>query len=296
MKKIFSILTLFLFILLFSFNAFAEGENIRVQQGETYVGDVVSFREDVLIEGTVNGNVVVFRGDVDIKGTVNGDVVVFGGNVKVIGTINGDVVVFGGKILEHPTAIIRGERVQGRFGLNIIKGFGFNGRWALITLIVGVVLSLLIMVIMPNKIENMANFLREKPGKVALAGLLAILSFPVLLAISIVTIIVIIGLLLTPSLILAYIILGYIGNVALGLYIGKNLSKLLNAENLPKIVQMLMGILLLWVARIIPMVGGIVSFLLLFITLGVTLASKFGKAPVDILTPPTTSPPMDSIE
>ncbi|SES98212.1 hypothetical protein [Anaerobranca gottschalkii] len=295
MKKFFGIFTVMVLILLSSMNVLAIDEKnlaqgINVEPGELRTGDIVAFGKDVSVEGTVTGNVVAFRGNIEIKGTVHGDVIAYGGDIKVSGKIIGNVVTFGGKIIEYPTGEILGERVQGG-GLNFgnLFRYNFSIKWSLITLITGIVLSLLIMLIMPNRIENMVKFLGEKPGKVMLAGLLAILSFPVLLAISIVTIFVVIGILLTPSLVLAYIVFGYIGNVALGLFIGKNLSKLLNGEGLPKILQLLLGILLLWGARNLPFVGLLVSFILLFVTLGVVLASKFGKAPVEIPTSPPTS-------
>ena len=287
-KRITSLAALIMFILVFSTVAFASGGEFRIS-GDIHV-----------LEGEIkSGDIVAIGGSITVDGIVNGDVVAIGGNVSVKGTIDGDVVLIGGRLSEMTGSVITGEIVEMGPGIislgdfsNLNLNFGFNStRWAITSLIVSMILSLLVIVIMPKKIENMANYLPKKPGKVVLTGLVGVLAFPFLLIICILSIILLIGLLLTPLLIVAYVVIGYIGNVAVSVFVGKRLSTLMNKENLPLPVQMIIGLIVLWGARNVPIIGFWISFALLFVTLGLVLASSFGRAikPVSPETPPADS-------
>lgn len=283
LRKIASLMTITLLLLVFSTAAFASGSEVKFS-GDIHVG----------VDETKAGDVVGFGGEIIVDGTVNGDVVSIGGDVTINGTVSGDVVVIGGTLTRGASATIRGEIVEigsGSFSLGDLSAlnisFGFNKTaWALTSLLITVILSLLVVVIMPRGIENMANYLPNKTGKVVLSGLIGILAFPVLLILCMLSIILLIGLLLTPLLILVYVVIGYIGNVAVSLFIGKRLSKLFNQENLPMAVQMLMGLVVLWGARNVPFIGGWIGFALLFVNIGLVLASKFGRNTIE---PPTST-------
>lgn len=273
-KKLVTFIAILIIVLVFSTSALASGNEVRfsgdihIRENETKAGDVIAFGGSIVVDGTVNGNVVSFGGDVTVRGVVNGNVVVFGGSLD---EISGSIIH--GEIIEIASG---GISLGDLSNLNI--NFSFNRtRWAITTLIISMVLSLLILVVMPNAIENMADYLPQKTGKVVLVGFLSLMAFPVLLIICLLTILLLVGLLFTPLLILTYILMGYIGNVAVSVFVGKRLSILINQENLPLAVKMLMGLVVLWGARNVPFVGGWISFALVFITLGVVIATGFGR-------------------
>ncbi len=289
LRKIMSLTTVFVIVLLFSTVAFASN-------GEFKLGGDIHITENQ----TKNGDIVAIGGNVTIDGTVNGDVVAIGGNVTLRGRVNGDVVIVGGELTMSEEAAITGEKIEigtGSLSLSDLSGitninFTFYNRtaWSITALVVNILLSLLVVVIMPKSIENMADYLPQKGGKVALVGLLTVLAFPVLLIISLLAILILIGIMLTPLLILLYVVMAFLGSVAVSVFIGKRLSKLIDRESLNLPIKMIIGLVVLWGAKQVPFIGGWISFAMIFVTLGLVVASRFGKVDLN-----PTNPPADVI-
>jgi hypothetical protein len=105
MKKLLSVVALFILMLSMASPALAQG-------GDNGGGQVTFGKDLVLNEGDViNDSVVVFGGNlVMAKGSrINGDTIVFGGNGRIDGEINGDTAFIGGGANLGPTARIDGD-------------------------------------------------------------------------------------------------------------------------------------------------------------------------------------------
>jgi hypothetical protein len=105
MKKLLSVVALFILMLSMAAPVFAQG-------GDNGQGQVTFGKDLVLNAGDViNGSVVVFGGNlVMAKGSrINGDTVVFGGNGRLDGEINGDAAFIGGGASLGPTARVDGD-------------------------------------------------------------------------------------------------------------------------------------------------------------------------------------------
>lgn len=68
----------------------------------------------VLVDELVKGDVIVFRGDIRIEGTVEGDVIAVGGDLELgsRATVGGQVVACGGELDVDPRADVAGRTVS----------------------------------------------------------------------------------------------------------------------------------------------------------------------------------------
>ncbi len=103
-KRIFTLLTVFLLLLVTTSVVLAQSDGTVVEADETIRNDIALFGEDLTVEegATVKGNVALFGGNAIISGTVDGDVVLFGGNLTATSTavIDGDCAILGGSLTD----------------------------------------------------------------------------------------------------------------------------------------------------------------------------------------------------
>lgn len=248
--------------------------------------DVVKIMDNIHIETheTVNGDVVAVGGSVRVDGVVNGDVTAIGGNITVKGSIRGSATSVGGSIRMEEGGQVFGEKVSVNVpipNINIGRNPRFNynfshhrpfglGVWNLIPLLA---LGLLATALMPNGITSMANHLPKDFGRVILVGFIGLILLPFLV---IVTIITILGIPLVPLIILAFVVFKFIGYVAVAVFIGRKISELPN-WNLSLVLQLIIGVFVLWVISQIPVVSGLAYITVTIISLGLVLETKFGS-------------------
>ncbi len=105
-------------------------EDLRLEEGETFYGDVGIFDGELVvpwgaavegnvfvtsgdaeIEGRIDGDLAVIDGDVDLAetGLVEGDLFVMSGDVKVAGQVGGDLSVMFGEMVLESTAGVEGS-------------------------------------------------------------------------------------------------------------------------------------------------------------------------------------------
>ena len=73
----------------------AEGEDIRIPEGERVDGLLVVNGESVSVEGRVLGDAVVLAEHVQVSGVIEGNLIALGRDVEVTGTVAGDVIAAG---------------------------------------------------------------------------------------------------------------------------------------------------------------------------------------------------------
>lgn len=253
---------------------------------ETDNEDRVTFGNDVTIaEGeVVKGDVVVTGGDLYVNGTVNGDAVVTGGDINVgpKGEVKGDVVVTGGTITTAPTSKIGGSKVvvagKGLEGLRWLKWGADNADWitGLISLVKELaffgflmLIALLLNVFLPKQFGRIEQHLTEDFPRSALLGVAAMILLPLGLAAMIISLI---GIPLTPIVVVAAIIAALVGYVSIGRVLGARIVK-----NSPVMVQALVGLLVLQAAAIVgdllALPGGVMADIgKVFQTIGTIIA------------------------
>ena len=244
------------------------------------------------------GDAVAVGGSMTVQGHVHGDAVAVGGSVVLEPTasVDGDAVAIGGEVDVEDGATLKGNRVSiggslgglvsglANMGMrhSLIPSFVFGILSTILRALVLLVLGLLLLAFMPERIENVREFLRLRPGHSTLAGLgllLGILPFCLLLVVTIV------GIPLVPVALLILAAMMVIGSTAFSVWLGYRLP-ILQAKKTP-VMAMLVGLGLCTLVDLIPLVGSAILAIVAFAAAGATLLSRFGKnRPEGAATPP----------
>jgi hypothetical protein len=216
-------------------------------------------------------------GNININSQVFGDMVIMAGELKINSIIEGNVEVKAGKIKLGKDALIKGdlkytsdeimfkeEQIEGTITKEVanIKLVDINKNdLRLFGAFVLLLISIIIVLIMPNVSNKLSDTIRKKPLQTILFGLLSLIAIP---AAAVLFAITIIGLPITIILIMIYILAIYLSKIFASLYIGKLIIK--KPKNL--VMPMALGIVIYIVLTNTPYIGGIVKFLAMLLGLG----------------------------
>lgn len=269
----------------------------------TINGDLAAFAGNVFVDGEVNGNLEAFAGNVRINGTVTGDASTFGGNVfleedarvggqldaaggnvVVEGEIGGDAQLGASTITVGQSAIIGGDlrydgeldraegaqiagevRQDSSLGADEQFGGPLVPNWAgwLYGFLVNLVLGAVVLLVFPRFSTGLAERAASAPLRSGGVGLLAFVGIPI---VSILLFISLVGIPLGLIAILVFPILLWFGYVYGAFSVGAWLLSLADTEN--KWLALLAGLLLVSLVGFVPILGGLVQFLVLLLGLG----------------------------
>jgi hypothetical protein len=230
----------------------------------------------------------VIGGDLVVEGTIRGAAVVIGGDVQVMpGAIVEDgVYAIGGALHIDNGARVAGSRVQvaGGNAKDVFANLTMSShseqaaapRWIgpllrFIQMVALFALALLLVFLAPGHVEAVRQTLLQERSKVTIAGLGLLLGFVpacLLLALSV------LGIPLIPLAVLALLSAFVLGLTALSAALGYRLPIAKHPESLSG--AMMLGMLLLALAVLVPVLGGILFFLTSFYGAGAVLLSRFG--------------------
>jgi hypothetical protein len=230
-------------------------------------------------------NASAFGGSVTVlpNGRVLDTAIAFGGDIilKTGSRVDGDAYSFGGKIIQEPGAIIGGEKatfsdrhgmMYGSYGRqSFFAQYFFSAMFRICAAVVAAMLGLIILQTNLPFLPDLAEKLRQQPSLTLLwgiGGIFAILFGIVFLAVTL------IGIPLIPLLSLSAVVTSLVGSLGVALFVGQRLDK--NSHQ-SATRQFLIGLAILTVLALIPVVGGLVVFLINVFGLGVILLWKFGK-------------------
>ncbi|MCL5960280.1 MAG: polymer-forming cytoskeletal protein [Chloroflexi bacterium] len=260
------------------------GGSIEVPPDQVVDGDMVTFGGNIDIAGQVIGDATAFGGNVDISGEVTGQVISFGGNVHLAPTakVYRGVTVVGGTLQREEGSEVRGKIVETGPGGGAIPHFLWPGvfSWhfytgpgdafavilaimsAIITAIALAAIALLAAVVFPT--------IESAPLQVVGVGVLSTLVSIMLTPILIFTCI---GL---PLFWLAVTLATLFGSIALGLLVGERLLLALKVRGITMAWSAVVGTLVIWIASLFPILGGIMMLFVFFFGLGAVVLSRFG--------------------
>ena len=307
---------MFMAILLFLPTQSAGAAN-GVSEGQVVFGQSFTLRSG----DTMNGDLLVFGGSatIEVGAIVNGSTVLFGGNLTVNGTVNGDVAITGGTVSLGSAAHIfgnlttvaasldraKGSQVDGQIFntatswigngenskipqpvkpimpvipkinfnpfLSIMNGFGQSLGIA--------ILAMLVMLFLAPHADRVAHAIIAQPLTAGGLGLLTVVVAPIAIVLSIVTLILIP---LAPIIVVALVVAGVFGWIAIGYEVGQRFTKAIHQNWHPAFSAGLGTFALTLVAKVltgIPVlncVGWLVPFLLSMAALGAVLMTRFG--------------------
>lgn len=239
MKKILnSALIIITLVILLSSFALADGnyrgdkvglfQDIEINSDSSVRGNIIGIFGDVKNDGEIFGNVVTIFGDVDMNGTVKGNVVSIFGSINMKGNsrITGNrVQVLGGTPLKSRNSIVVGNETDLYFDA-IVPNLSVLMIVILSLLalkaFLSFIFSLILVAVVPDRLNNVVDSIGfdivRRFGIGLLTSVIYVVSLVILSAI-------IIGLPLIPVLILVMFLLGFGGNTAIKIAIGRKISK-----------------------------------------------------------------------
>ncbi|WP_027340779.1 hypothetical protein [Halonatronum saccharophilum] len=261
--------------------------DILAQPDEVLIVDsnesIIKIMDDIYIseEMVVDGDVVAIMGNVKVDGRVKGDLVSIMGNIDINNKIDGDLVSIMGRVNEGPTAQVGGDNIQiiGGRGIIIRDKFKFSlphnlFRWSfrISRFLILLALVALTYALLPKQEEAMALALEEEPLKKIGKGFLSLLVFPLII---VATLLSIVGIPLVPFIIIAFFIIRFIGYIGVALFVGNRVNNTAKA-NMNVYLRLLIGVTILWLVRLVPVIGVLTSIIVTAFALGLILDTKFG--------------------
>jgi hypothetical protein len=275
-------------VLLFAGNALAQTDININNTNLIRLGGNVTVLEKQVVENAhaIGGSVIV-----QPNGRVTKTALAIGGNVilKQGARVDGDAYAIGGKVVQAEGATIGGTK--GTFGDDDERGmmgmhrnrdqflpmYFFNASFRIFAAMVGAILGIILLRTAPPFLPNLAATVRQYPGQSGLWGIGAMVA---LVALNIFLAITLIGIPLIPLLSLVVSLTSLVGSLGISLLIGQQVVKNLRPSSLQ---QFLIGLLIVTILALIPIVGGIVVFVVSLFGLGSLLVWKLGKRQPPVL-------------
>jgi cytoskeletal protein CcmA (bactofilin family) len=252
----------------------------RVAGGEVEIADQAVIEDGLSIGG----------GEVEMNGRAGSYVQVAGGEVSINGQVNGNVVVTGGEVKLGPAAVIegtltyRGDRepeiasgAQIRGGVQNVPGDREDEhRWpailggiALLWMAGWIIAGIVLIALMPRAVSTITTTVRERPGRTLLTGVILLVLVPLAIVILAFTLI---GLPLALITLLAYLALlplGFLAGIAsLSDWVLPRLRAGKPVSTGMRIGTFIAAGVILFALTWIPVVGALISFLLLLLGVG----------------------------
>ncbi|MHB1392809.1 MAG: hypothetical protein ACYCYE_06980 [Clostridia bacterium] len=259
--------------------------NIEVPGGITVNGDAVAIFGDITVNGNLTGDAVAIFGDVTASGTVDGDAVAVFGKIsaKNNGLINGDAAGIFGGVEKAPNANIRGEIVDVNAPFNIKRHDSLIPRISygdMIGLIVVYAFSCLALLIAPDRVRIMSEESKHKLGRRFGIGFLIMMLFiPAAAVLSVLLAITVVGIIFIPFIFIAFVLVAFAGMVALEVAIGYRITGYLEGRN-SMYIHLLVGVVLVYVLKIIPILGWLAYLALVSYAIGVAADTRIGAPAV----------------
>lgn len=259
--------------------------SIEIPAGITVNGDAVAIFGSVTVNGDLTGDTVAIFGNVTVSGTVDGDAVAVMGKVSVKnnGVISGDAAGILGGVDKAPNANVRGEIVD------ISTPFGMERRDGLIPrisygdmigLFVIYAFSCLALLIAPDRVRLMAEQSKLRLGRRFGIGFLIMMLFiPASVVLSILLAITVVGIIFIPFIFIAFVLVAFAGMVALEVAIGHRITGQLEGNN-SMYIHLLVGVVLVYVLKIIPIFGWLAYLALVTYAVGVAVDTRIGAPTV----------------
>src|SRR5215510_7087945 len=254
--------------------------------------DMVRIGGDVTVdEGRVVKDAVAIGGSVTVLscGRVMKNAVAIGGDVtlKANAHVEGDTVAIGGEILKEEGASVGRNEVAILSGAKqLLPAFW---KWSLLDILYGSYLAslvlhilvalviaglgILLLLFVPGPLQIISSTMRQSAFKSVGWG---VGSFVVIVLLLIFTTGSLLGIVLAPVLVVAIAVVGILGCVATGLFIGERTFSP-SAGSL--IRPFLVGMLILAAMGLVPLVGELVFLVANLFGFGAVLLSRFGRVP-----------------
>ncbi len=271
------------------------GGTYTLGAGDNLFGDLVVLGGTATLEAgsTVYGNVVLLGGAVSIAGTVTRDVSILGGTVRLAPSalVGGQLISLGGTVDRAAEARIEGGVTEGPewdWEWNELPvaptmpwwrmSHAAGGFWGvlrqiaegLLTMLGLVALGVLVMLLLPEQTEQVAQVVRTNAGISLAMGVLSLVVVPILLVLLVITCIGPVILALVAGIALLF------GWIAVGLMLGRLILAGLHAKETSPLVAVILGVGLVTFLSQIPCIGWLFALVVASLGLGAVILTRFG--------------------
>ena len=259
-------------------------------------GDVRSGFGDIEVNGEgVGGDIKAGFGDIEVYGPVGGEIDAGLGDVYIDAPVRGDVEVDRGELKLGPGAMVLGDLQCGscEFGGNRYAvrgtmatggmphmdhepdGFGIPGLigWVFVTAAFAAC-SVLVAVLAPGPLLAAARRAEESPGWSLLFG---VASLPAVVVLSVVFAVSIVGIPVLLLLAPVYLAFVFFGALVAAYYVGRRVVLATGRYHAGNALAAMVGALILAVAYLIPVLGGLLFYGLALFGTGASILALFSR-------------------
>jgi hypothetical protein len=251
-------------------------KSIVIEAGET-ASDVQCFLCNIHVRGHVTGDIVTFGGSIFVDGRVDGDAVAFGGRIESNSNskIFGDAVAIGGYVSRQDNSVIVGESksmpyvlIPGQYRPTLLGSIAL----AFINVLF---VALGYLFVRAKRAETFARAIERRPASVFFAGVFLLLIFYGLDWLT-----GYLGRWETPSdvvLLIIFLAIAAAGATGLGYWVARVVF-----PETSGIWAAIGGVLALSLLELVPLLGLLVFAVGLTISVGASLATRFGAREVSV--------------
>lgn len=265
-------------------------DDVRISGGDLYIDAAIG--DDLAASGgsitvspasIIGGEAWLAGGEVHMAGTVNKDLKITAGNIRLSGTVHGDVELEGGEI-----QILEGTRIDGKLNYkspeesNIDPAADIAGEvsyeklewdyspkgFSILFSFTLVIAAILLFWLFPKFTLSSADRISSKPWKSLGVGIVLLIVTPI---VAVLLMLVVFGVWIGLTVLAIYFIALLLGYLIACFFLGDRGARLMKQElnsRGARILSVTLAILLLGFLQIIPIIGGLVLFVLLLAGLG----------------------------
>ncbi|MEX0622243.1 MAG: polymer-forming cytoskeletal protein [Candidatus Woykebacteria bacterium] len=262
-------------------NVTVGGGNVEFTSDASVRGSVLAGAGNLTLAAPIGSNVKIGAGNLTISSKVDGDVEAGVGMLRLTSRarVDGDLTYWSdqnasvdgnalvsGEITKKSAQGISKPSLQG-----VLGGFAaFNIFTTIIGFVSTFILGLLLIKFLPKFSSDTVNTLSKKPLASLGVGFLALLVTPIAFLILLVTVV---GIPIAFILIALYLISLYLARLFVMFWVGKAIST--RTGRAPhEVWAFIVGLIIYYIVTLIPVVGGITTFLVILFGLGAALITK----------------------
>lgn len=244
----------------------ASGGSVTVSPGTTIGGEAWLAGGDVTMAGTIGKNLKIAAGNIRLSGIVHGDVELEGGEIRILegARIDGDLRYKSpNQASIDPNASIAGNLSYEEMEWDYSER-GFGILFSLTLIVAGILLFWLF----PKFTVSSAERIASDPWKSLGIGIGLFIATPV---IAVILMTIVLGVWIGLSVLALYFIALLLGFLISCFFVGDRGAKLMKKEistTGSRLVSVTLAIILIGLVSIIPVIGGLMLFLLLLLGFG----------------------------
>lgn len=259
-------------------SASAMGSNLVIPANEWVCGDAVAVGGNVDVQGHVQGAVQAVGGNVTVSGEVDGDVTAVGGNVTLasgaitrgsLRAVGGTVTLAPGVVQNATVADHQQSWWAGRTPRQIAHPFGWEGGSFWLSLLFWVSASVGLTAFVPEAVGHVRFTIARRMLVSGAVGAVIALAGVVVGAVLFLTCL---GIPVTLVIVLALWVAWVVGTVGFGSWLGATFLRGLRlGRDTSLMASSLVGALILTLLKAVPVVGGLMSFLVGCVAVGAAI-------------------------